>query len=314
MKLIILTILFCLVWISAFCATLNVPENYPTIHAAITASSAGDEIVVIPGLYEEHDVVIESAIVIKSAVPGEQVVIDAQGLGSVLIINTNGSVGLFDLGVVNGDIGVLVQNTNANSVSLERCTVSGNETYGIISGADNWTSVNLHNCVVSQNNGIGVFIQSFTPCQISNSEISGNADSGLFVVGAILECRDTIISDNTGQYNGGMSLVGCSAELVNVVFSGNIATIEGGGLAIWGAGTYFLESCSFSNCSAPVGAQVYLENEPGYTINSTFNCCEIDTSQFGGPVWDSGLVQITEVGCEVSTDRRTWGSVKGLYR
>jgi hypothetical protein len=66
-------------------ATIRVPDDHPTIQAAIDASSTGDTIEVACGTYYEHDILLKSGTTLRSGTgsPG-CVTVDAQGLGSVL--------------------------------------------------------------------------------------------------------------------------------------------------------------------------------------------------------------------------------------
>jgi parallel beta-helix repeat protein len=319
MKVKSVAVVLCLAPVAAFCDTLNVPADYPTIHAAVVASSPGDEIVILPATYMEHDIVIETALMIRSAVPGASAVIDGQGLGSVMIIEANDAVvEISDIAFVNGETGVLIEKDSGLEVTLDRCALSSNAEYGLYSNSPSSfesPTLTLRHCVISQNAASGIFVQSSQSVEISDCEVSGNGDSGVFIVGSDLECRDTrFLGNHSGQMGGGMALVGSSAEMYNVVFEDNSATDAGGGVSIHATGTYLFDDCSFASCSAPVGSQAYIHNMDGFTIAATFNCCEIDTSQFGGPVWDAGVVQITQVGCAVAVESRNWSSVKGMFR
>jgi len=50
-----------------------------------------------------------------------------------------------------------------------------------------------------------------------------------------------------------------------------------------------------------------------YTIDAPFNCCAIDTDEFGGPAWDAGMVTITHEGCTVPVATRSWSAVKAAF-
>lgn len=150
-----------------------------------------------------------------------------------------------------------------------------------------------------------------TDCVIEN-----NGNTGAVKLGGEFELTRVLVSGNTANGNswgGGVGLVACDAILDDVQFLNNTGQ-RGGGIAIEEEGSYLLTNCTFTNCSAPIGAQAYISNVHGFPMTVRFNCCEIDTAEFAGPVWEQGLVEITDEGCGVSTGKRCWSDVKALYR
>ena len=70
---------------SASAATLQVPADFPAMAGALAVASSGDTVLVSPGTYLEHDLVLPSGVVLLGdAATPEHVVIDAAGQGRVL--------------------------------------------------------------------------------------------------------------------------------------------------------------------------------------------------------------------------------------
>ena len=105
----------------------------------------------------------------------------------------------------------------------------------------------------------------------------------------------------------------CSVDLRDSHFAENEADVRGGGIYIGGDGTFLFDHCSISDCSAPIGAHVYFAELQDWS-EVRFNCCDIDTTEFEGPTWDAGLVEITYEDCTVPYATKSWSEFKGLYR
>ena len=76
-------ILLALPWSTAQAATLNVPQDFPTIQAAINAAQNGETVLVAPGTYVETIDFHGKAITVTSAQGPSLTIIDGGRLDSV---------------------------------------------------------------------------------------------------------------------------------------------------------------------------------------------------------------------------------------
>lgn len=298
-------------------AVLRVPADHPTITAAVAASAAGDEVVIDPGVYLEHGITVTGSLTLRSAVPGEAVTIDGQGLGTVMTFDiADAHVDVVDLAFMRGTNGVLLLLQPAATTSFVRCVFGENAGTGLECDGEpggGVEQIDLVSCRFVDNGGHGLFSLSQVRINLANCEVTGNGDSGLMLVGAVLDVQDTVIAGNVSSQGGGAALVACTAELRRVEFRDNVALERGGGISIHATGTYLFDDCTFDANAAPLAAQAYLINMDGYTIDARFNCCAIDTDEFAGPAWDAGMVTITHEGCTVPVATRTWSAVKAAF-
>jgi hypothetical protein len=299
-------------------AVLRVPADHPTITAAVAASAADDEVVIDPGVYLEHGITITGSLTLRSAVPGEAVTIDGQGLGTVMTLDIpDADVDVSDLAFLRGGDGVMVVQRSGATASFSRCEFGENAGTGLlIEGgfAGDVVQVDLESCRFVDNDEHGFFCgPGMVRITMADCEVTGNGDTGLFAVSAVLDVQDTMIAGNAADTGGGASLIGCTSELRRVEFRDNVALERGGGVSVHATGTYLFDDCTFDGNAAPLAAQAYFHNMEGFTIDARFNCCDIDTSEFAGPAWDAGMVTITHEGCTVPVATRSWSAVKAAF-
>ncbi|QDU65859.1 hypothetical protein [Engelhardtia mirabilis] len=72
--------------------TRFVPMQYATIQSAIDASNTGDTVLVSPGIYDEHDLVVAKSITIQGVLGPEVTVIDAKHMGRVMLITESPTI------------------------------------------------------------------------------------------------------------------------------------------------------------------------------------------------------------------------------
>ena len=143
-------------------AVIIVPDNYPTIQAAVNASTAGGFIVVRPGTYAEH-VSITKALTIT----GENratTIVDGGGAGNVFYVNAsnvyisgftvrNGFYGIHYLGSNNGRIQDVLATANTQAgIFLEQSaynTIENSSVTGSIFGID-LGDVSSHHTTIQQ--------------------------------------------------------------------------------------------------------------------------------------------------------------------
>jgi hypothetical protein len=212
---------------SSSSATLNVPEDFDTIQAAVDAASPGDLILVAPGVYEE-------------AVDVETENLTIRGLDRNEVILDGG----FEL--ENG-IRALV-----DGVAVENMTARNYTSNGFFwTGVDGFRGSYL---TAYRNGDYGVYAFDSVNGQLDNSYGSGSPDAG-FYVGECFPCNvviDSVISEYNGLgYSGTNS--GGDLYIVNSTFRHNRAGV------VPNSGSY--ELCYPERETTVVGNLVHDNNE-----------------------------------------------------
>ncbi len=270
--------------------TIIVPDDYPTISAAIGNATPGDTILVKPGTYYENPVV-NISLTIESEVPNGAVVIGSAGV-------FDGGQGVFTL--AGNDItleGFQIQSLNYSSALDDatgimllgnNCTLSHNtmigDWYGIFSSTSSGCTI-IGN-TVTYSGHIGIRISGGSQNEFLNNLVTENSQSGTAIDG-----YSDIISGNNFTDNGLHGLgIGASYSLV---YDNNMTGNMGDGLYI---GASF---CTVtSNTLADNEFGVCLENSFAAPINNTFydnnfinNSGQISTySPDFIEFWDNGSV------------------------
>jgi hypothetical protein len=203
-------------------ATWNVPQQIDTIGGALTAAAAGDTILVAPGTYFEHHLVVPSGIVLRG-VSGDpaDVIIDAAEQGDVMM-------------VPQGDASTLIEGLTLTGGSFG----SGG---GLHCGYP--TTATFRRCVVYAN-------------------VADNGGGGLACYGAspvFEECRfeDNYSRDDEVTGGGGVYLNSSHPVFRDCAFTSNSTAGMGGGVSMY-ASTATFERCTFSENQASNGAGVFV--------------------------------------------------------
>jgi outer membrane protein OmpA-like peptidoglycan-associated protein len=149
-----------------------VPRDFPTIHAALGESDAGDTIFVSRGVYVENIALVDNVVL-----QGEDMlktVIDGKRLGPV-VVGADGAI-VRNFTIRNGLTGVLCKNTRP---IIERNLIIDNKGAGIhalISLPD------INNNVIYRNEWTGIFLESVrsTRTSIDHNVILENGYCGIF--------------------------------------------------------------------------------------------------------------------------------------
>jgi parallel beta-helix repeat protein len=199
-------------------AVLQVPQDFPTIQAAVNAAAAGDTILVSPGTYVELVDFLGKPITVESTDGPATTVIDGNHAGTVVRISAGpaqtptlrgftvrNGVGQFSGG------GII---TTGGPALIEGNRVTGNS-----------------NC----NGAIEVF---FSDATVRNNVISGNAPNN---------CG--------GGLGGGGILIGGAgaATITGNVITDNVSSSDGGGIAMWAAGAPTISGNVISGNTANIG-------------------------------------------------------------
>jgi hypothetical protein len=213
-------------------ATRNVPQQYPTIQAAIQAASNGDTILVAPGTYHENISFMGKGIVVAST----------------FIITSDTS--LIRSTVIDGSSPIY-----PDSASCVRITSKSSATYAdttamltgfTIRGGTGTRWQDEHNPGSWYREGGGLLIQYLSPRIRFNHFTDNKAVSTTNCVsagGGAIRCGDgnptitnNIIDHNQGLYGGGLVFNFSGATLKNNIISGNSGGQDYGGGGIWAYG------------------------------------------------------------------------------
>lgn len=274
--------------------TIRVPQNFPTIQAAIDAAHSGDVIEVARGVYSgpgNRDIdFLGKAITVCSAAGSQETIIDCGGSAAV---SDGGHRGFY-----------FHQSEGADSV-LSGFTVRGGRIFGFENPPDpaHWNPGRSHPigggiyCEFSSPTIVGCVIQDcgteigggiggvgtealITDCVIEEcvageygSVQSGGQGGGIGLIGGsnatITNCA---IQNNSGYYDsygGGLYVRTSRAVVAGCTISGNAApgALQGGGAYCSGTGTEVtFRNCIFTGNRADVGAGLYLEWLPDTSV------------------------------------------------
>ena len=153
--------------------TLRVPQDYPTIQAAVDAAKSGGLVLVSPGVYKEAVTVTTADIVIRGA-DRTRTVLDGE------FTRDNGIKVLAD--------GVAVENMTARNFKLN----------GFFwTGVDGYRGSYLN---AVRNGDYGIYAFGATHGQFDHDYGAGSPDAG-FYIGQCFPC-DAVITDSLAEWNG----------------------------------------------------------------------------------------------------------------
>jgi hypothetical protein len=248
----------------------GVPTDWPDAAAALAAAVDLDEIALCPGVHP-GPLHIDVDVILRG-VPGapDQVVIDADGAGSAVIIDGAEpvlDVTLSDLTITGGvaTVGGGIDARGADDLEVAGSVISGNvaDLGGGIAIGDNLT---LSYTVVADNRarrGGGLYGDRNVDVEITSSEITGNhadEDGGGLVFGEVTLSIDenSVVSDNDATGDGGGMAVTGDLDLDGGLFSANTAGGGGGGLWLEGGNNddWEVDDATFDDNSASAGGGI----------------------------------------------------------
>ncbi|MBA7692164.1 hypothetical protein ES703_100722 [subsurface metagenome] len=215
---------------------IYVPDDYPTIQAAIDAAFAaeGGTVNVAAGTYYENIEMLDNVIIQGSG--ANVTFIDGGGSGSVVTANNVGS-----------------------NVKLDGFTITGGNATSTVGGAGGGislqynSSANISNCIIIGNSadlyGGGISVHKSSPI-ISNCLITGNT---------------------AGTYGGGILIFFSSPSptVTNCTLTGNSAT-DGGGVHNWSSSPTITNSIIYGNTATGNGPNIFdLSSTPSVV---TYSC------------------------------------------
>ena len=232
-------------------AIIRVPQNQPTIAAAVAAASAGDTVAVDSGTYDEHNIQITNGITVTSIYGPAATIIDSQHAGKGFIVSppVSASVNIVGFTIQNGQMpdydGGGAIDMISGQCNISKCIIQG------VSGPADYTSAAIGN----SNGQANVLVDT---CIVRNNFAANCAAVGSCNV------RNCWIYDNTGG-NNCMALSSCNATNCTIYGNGggylsNPWTVGGGS-----GGNY--DNCIFwNNLPSYNNQEIYQPSGVSYCI------------------------------------------------
>ncbi|MCJ7729352.1 MAG: hypothetical protein MUO27_05705, partial [Sedimentisphaerales bacterium] len=297
MKKAILALAVLLLVSRAFCAELLVPNQYPTIQAAIDAAAPEDTVIIAPGIYTgegNRDINFRGkAITVRSTDPNDPLVVNNT------VIDCGGSSTGF--GFSSGE--------DADSV-LEGLTIT-NARKAVYSDV---SSPTIRKCNIVRND-MGIWLWSLDDCPtIVDCSIKENSSTGIYCYGQalIIGCD---ISRNSAGYDGGGGIC-CYGDwseptmIIDCNISENVAgegTFGGGGVIIR-YGDVVIDNCRIVNNQAEWwGGGIHVEHYAKVSRSVIVG----NTAQTGGAVYTNWAW--LEISDSIVSANYSQGDGGGLY-
>ncbi len=267
LKVFLVTCLLVLLSTPVSAKDINVPADYSTISAAISAAATGDRIIVAPGVY--HEVLdIQKAIAIVSAGGAQATIIDGNHSRSVVRFIDARTTGLHTPMLSGFTIrhgysqegqggGITIYNSDA---IIENNIISDNEAM-IAGGAiliEHYADATIRNNTIMSNSasrsGGAIVIMDHSHPLLYNNTIERNVVSGpVFYMG--------------GASGGAILIDGYSSpQIVGNTMRYNIADFAGGAISLRVGVSPIIEDNIITNNEAAYGGGIHIETEGGAPI------------------------------------------------
>jgi nitrous oxidase accessory protein len=197
---------------------ITVPDDYPTICAAVGNASDGDTILVKAGVYRENPAV-NKTVALKGEGNNQTVVVGTggveRGANPVFTLAADG-ITLSGFSVTSESYPQETNFASGIKIAANNCTLTGNEVYGTYYGL--FSSL-LSNSVISGNTVRGALKDGIRLCGGSRNTITSNVVSGSAQSGLALDGYLDTVANNTFQGNNRGIGLGAS---FSVVYANNI--------------------------------------------------------------------------------------------
>lgn len=286
-----------------------VPDDYPTIQAAIDAAQYGNRIHVANGTYIEN-ITLKTGVILTGE-STEECIIDSNQ---------------------NGFASVVANKCDSNTV-LEGFTITNSNATGL---RISYSELIVSKCLITANSALhyngtgtpyyggGVYLL-YSNSNLQDCIIEGNtakyAGGGVFAYNSIINLQDCMIEGNTapsgggGLYCQGTTKAPCSSKITNCTFINNTSyaksyydASDGGGVCLNGISPIFT-NCEFNNNTASKGGAIFSDSGAPVLFNCTFK--ENSAIERGGGVYNTkGSLVLT--GCMFS-DNTANSSGGGIF-
>jgi hypothetical protein len=210
-------------------ATINVPADYLTISAAITAATSGDTIQIAAGNHNESGINVTKQLIIQGE-SADTTIIDGGATDSVFIVTGNNTIVISDMTIQNGkatdpspgDRGGGILNYNENLV-VRNCIFNGNSAAyggGIYSELSS-SGPDVFNCLFTGNEatgsagGAGMRNKDCSPNVINCTFVNNTGKAFTVGWGGDPKITNCIFWDNTGG-----EIIAASPASVTVNYTG----------------------------------------------------------------------------------------------
>lgn len=271
----IIWLLAVLITNSAVATVRYVPDDYPTIQAAVSACSASDVVVVEPGLYSgsgNRNINFNGkSITVRSIDPTDpnvvsSTVIDCEGLGRgfVFYMAEGADSTVSGLTITNGYafLGGGIYCYNSSSPTIANCVITANAAVfgGAIACANSNTRPRITNCKMT-----------------ANSALVGGG--GIYCNGASPEVRNCIIIGNSSRSGGAIySHNAGNPVITNCTISGNSASNSAGGIYCYASSNLTISNSILWGNTAPYASEVMVGNS-GTGTSIEISYCDIDNPE-----------------------------------
>ena len=269
----------------AAAVTINVPGDFQTIQAALTAAAPGDLILVAPNTYSgPQNSNLDfggKAVTLRGTAGAAATIISCSGRGFVFDDGETGAAVVDGFTIINGNV---PQNDRGGGIL---CI--------------NGSSPTIQNCVITHCNasyGGGMHVDASSPT-LTGCAFIENCNLFSALIGAGLDCSNgssMVITDCTfvrndaccGSGGGGIYLGGSTATISRCTFDGNWA--EGGGGIFCQHGSATISDCTFVRNAGDTLGGAAVSCHLGATIVIT-GC--VMFSNFGSSVVHSSSADVT---------------------
>jgi hypothetical protein len=194
--------------------TLLVPQQFPTIQAALDAAAADDVVLIHGGIYAESPA---RSLPANVTIQGKgNARIDATGLGAGLTVDGQ-NLQVIGLRIIGGTDGIVVGGTKT---VVRKCSVSDVSDRGfVLNGAQQ----KLDQCKVKHSGGTGIAVLSGNQAVLKKCKVSDAAGAGLTIAAACIQAyvfkprilrpgTDGIVNDGGGGVVAGARVVDAAAR------------------------------------------------------------------------------------------------------
>lgn len=247
----------------------RVPEDHPTIQAAIDAAMSGETVAVAPGFWDERLWIRDKSITLRGVAGADRTTLSGTGSpGAVVSIDGALSAGTriegFTISGGHGDDGHGVYVRGAD-VALRDARLERNASSGIFNDGG---QVTLFGCTIESNmspvSGGGVRAMrgdtTLVNCTVARNS-AGTFGGGIFAEDGriqVLDCRILANRTTSGAWGGGMWAERADVFASGSSFTGN-SSIESGGAAYLRGGTANLYRCDFSGNTSQMAYGLFSE-------------------------------------------------------